>query len=58
MMFKVRIALGASDIYGEKLHVDDYKLVYDVVGETPTTVMISVRGERRTFSKVDITYSI
>lgn len=58
MMFKVRIALGATDIYGQALHIDDYKLVYDVVGETPTTVMINVRGERRTFSKVDITYSI
>lgn len=58
MMFKVRIALGACDVYGEKLHVDDYKQVYDVVGETPTTVMIKVRGERRTFNKADITYSI
>ena len=58
MMFKVRIALGACDVYGQALHIDDYKQVYDVVGETPTTVMIKVRGERRTFSKVDITYSI
>ena len=56
-MRKVRIAIGSRDIYDVPLHGDEYKIVYQVVGETPMTVIINVRGERRCFNKVDIEYS-
>lgn len=56
-MRKVRIAIGSRDIYGMAMHGDDYKKIYQVVGETPTTVIINVRGERRCFNKTEIEYS-
>lgn len=56
-MRKVRLTIGSRDIYDVPLHGDDYKKVYQVVGETPMTVIINVRGERRCFNKTEIEYS-
>lgn len=56
-MRKVRISLGAKDIYGMAMHAEDYKKIYDVKGETPLTVIIVVRGEKWIFNKRDIIYN-
>lgn len=56
-MRKIRLSVGARDIYGKRLNTDDYKPVYSVKGETPMTVIIVVQGEKRVFSKTDLVYS-
>ena len=56
-MRKIRLSVGARDIYGKGLSKDDYKPIYNVKGETPMTVIIMVQGEKRVFSKTDLVYS-